>query len=150
MHWPFRKRIGKIKALAMVSGLSRIVYVDDDKDILQVAKLCLENIGGFEVTCVPKSTDAIAMIREVTPDLVLLDVMMPVLDGTALFQRLREDEELCGIPVAFITACGIDGKMDRYLQLGAKGIIAKPFDPFLLCQRVRQLWDASGDHRTVQ
>lgn len=124
----------------MGSALSHILYVDDDKDILQVAKLCLENIGGYEVTCVPRSTDAIAIIKAVTPDFVLLDVMMPELDGTTLFQRLQEDDKLSEIPVAFITASGLDGKIDSCLELGAKGVIAKPFDPFLLCERVRQLW----------
>lgn len=134
----------------MMSALSHILYVDDDKDILQVAKLCLENIGGFEVTCVPKSTEAIEIIKAVTPDFVLLDVMMPELDGTALFQRLREDDKLNVIPVAFITACGLDEKMDRYLKLGAKGVIAKPFDPFLLCERVKQLWTPASGSATMQ
>lgn len=124
----------------MEDRLKYIFCVDDDEDILAVAKLCLECVGGFEVTCMPKSTDAVLTARAVHPDLILVDVMMPVMDGPAVLKKIREDEMLRDIPVAFMTARVQNDEVREYLQLGAAGVIAKPFDALTLCDQVREIW----------
>jgi two-component system, OmpR family, response regulator len=124
----------------MEDRLKYIFCVDDDEDILAVAKLCLECVGGFEVTCMPKSTDAIHTARKVHPDLILVDVMMPIMDGPAVLKKLREDDALCDIPVAFMTARVQNEEVREYLNLGAAGVIAKPFDALTLCDQVREIW----------
>lgn len=124
----------------MEDRLKYIFCVDDDEDILAVAKLCLECVGGFEVTCMPKSTDAVHTARTVKPDLILIDVMMPVMDGPAVLKKIREDKALQDIPVAFMTARVQNDEVREYLELGAAGVIAKPFDAINLCEQVREIW----------
>ena len=124
----------------MEDRLKYIFCVDDDEDILAVAKLCLECIGGFEVTCNPKSTDAVHTARVVHPDLILVDVMMPIMDGPAVLKKIREDDTLRDIPVAFMTARVQNDEVREYLELGAAGVIAKPFDALTLCDQVREIW----------
>ena len=125
----------------MEYSLKRIFCVDDDDDILTIAKLCLEKIGGFEVTCVLRSVDALWTVRALHPDLILVDVMMPVVDGPTMLKRIREDETLRGIPVAFLTARVHNDEVREYLELGAAGVIAKPFDPTKLCEQVTSIWE---------
>ena len=124
----------------MEDGLKYIFCVDDDEDILAVAKLCLECIGGFEVTCMPKSTDALRTAKTVRPDLILIDVMMPVMDGPAVLRKIKEDQTLQEIPVAFMTARVQNEEVREYMELGAAGVIAKPFDAMTLCDQVREIW----------
>ena len=123
----------------MEDRLKYIFCVDDDEDILTVAKLCLECVGGFEVTCMPKSTDAVHTARKVLPDLILVDVMMPIMDGPAVLKKIREDKTLQNIPVAFMTARVKNEEVREYLEIGAAGVIAKPFDPLTLCDQVREI-----------
>ena len=125
----------------MEYSLKRIFCVDDDEDILKIAKLCLEKIGGFEVTCVLRSVDALWTAKALHPDLILVDVMMPVVDGPTMLKRIREDETLRGIPVAFLTARVHNNEVREYLELGAAGVIAKPFDPMKLCEQVTSIWE---------
>jgi two-component system OmpR family response regulator len=125
----------------MEYSLKRIFCVDDDEDILTIAKLCLEKIGGFEVSCVLRSVDALQAARALHPDLILVDVMMPVVDGPTMLKHIREDETLRGTPVAFLTARVQSDEVRQYLELGAAGVIAKPFDPVMLCQQVTSIWE---------
>ncbi len=124
----------------MEDRLKYIFCVDDDEDILAVAKLCLECIGGFEVTCMPKSTDALKTAKTVRPDLIIIDVMMPVMDGPTVLKKIREDKTLHEVPVAFMTARVQSEEVREYLELGAAGVIAKPFDAMTLCDQVREIW----------
>jgi CheY-like chemotaxis protein len=123
------------------SELKHIFCIDDDEDILAVAKLCLEKLGGFEVSCMEKSVNAVQTAKMVHPDLILVDVMMPGMDGPAVLRKIREDETLREIPVAFLTARVQNEEVDEYLKLGAAGVIAKPFDPMKLCGQVTDIWE---------
>jgi two-component system, OmpR family, response regulator len=120
--------------------LERILLVEDDPDIQLVASLALSRIGGFSVEVSGSATEALRTARDFAPDLILLDVMMPGTDGPATLAALRAQPATAGTPVIFMTAKIQPHEMDQYRQLGSAGVIAKPFDPATLAQRVRELW----------
>lgn len=122
--------------------LRRIVCVDDERDILEVAKMCLEVVGGFEVTCCESGQAALEVLASQTPDMVLLDVMMPQMNGPETLAELRKLPHLAKVPVAFMTARVQAAEVKSYLKLGATGVIPKPFDPMQLSGEVRKIWEA--------
>ncbi|HEX2612661.1 MAG TPA: response regulator [Fibrobacteria bacterium] len=121
--------------------LGHILCVDDEEDILQVAKLSLEAVGGFQVSLCRGSGEAVARAESLRPDLILLDVMMPEMDGPATLLKLRENPVTSPVPVAFMTAKAQPAEIRRYLGLGAIGVISKPFDPMTLSAEIRALWE---------
>jgi two-component system OmpR family response regulator len=122
----------------MAQELKRILCVDDEEDILQVAKLSLEMVGGFEVSLCHGSRGAVTEASSYRPDLILLDVMMPEMDGPTTYARLRE----AGVetPVVFMTAKVQPSEVKHYLDLGAIGVVSKPFDPMTLPQQIQAMW----------
>ncbi len=122
--------------------LRSILCVDDERDILEVAKMCLEVVGGFEVTCCEGGQAALDVVAAQTPDLILLDVMMPGLNGPETLAELRKLPHLKGVPVVFMTARVQAAEVKSYLKLGATGVIPKPFDPMQLSGEVRKIWEA--------
>lgn len=124
----------------MAHELTRILYVEDDQDIQAIAMMVLETISGF--TLEPCSSGAEALQKAVAfkPDLVLLDVMMPGMDGPETLKGLRAFPELATTPVVFMTAKVQPQEVEDYLNLGAIGVIAKPFDPMTLAQELRAIW----------
>lgn len=124
----------------MAGDLRRILYVEDDTDVQQIARVSLEMVGGFEVHICSSGNEALAYLAGELPDLILLDVMMPDLDGPATLAAIRSDDRLAQIPVAFVTAKVQPGEVQQYLSLGALDVIAKPFDPMELPGRVREIW----------
>lgn len=124
--------------------LKRILVVEDEPDIRNVARLALGDVGGFEVDLCESGAQALERVRERRPDLVLLDVMMPELDGPATLARLREDPATASVPVVFMTAKVQPREVSGYLEAGAIGVISKPFDPMTLHESVRDLWEKAG------
>ena len=124
----------------MSEKLQRILYVEDDPDIRAVAKLVLELDGGFEVAVCASGREAVSRARNFAPDLIMLDVMMPEMDGPTTLVELRGIPELRAIPAVYMTARTQPAEIDQLLRLGAKGVIAKPFDPMTLVDQVRVLW----------
>lgn len=121
--------------------LKCVLCVDDEEDFQSVIRISLERLGGIRAHFCGDPRDAIAMAREVKPDLILLDFMMPVLDGPAVFKRLKADPELAGIPVVFLTAV-MTGPGVRELQsLGAAGLLIKPFDLLELPRKLSAIWN---------
>lgn len=117
---------------------TRLLYVDDEEDIREVALLALELEPGFEVRACASGEEALALAPAWRPELILLDVMMPRMDGPTTLARLRETPELAATPVVFITARTQAAERERLLATGAAGIIAKPFDPMALANLVRR------------
>ncbi|MBO9518902.1 MAG: response regulator [Porphyrobacter sp.] len=115
----------------------RILYVDDEPDLREVAQISLELEPEFEVRCCASGAEAIAALPEWQPDLVLLDVMMPEMDGPATLEQIRQLPE-GGLPIVFITARAGDNDAVHLMALGAAGVIAKPFDPLQLASQVRR------------
>lgn len=123
--------------------LKRVLHVDDDDDIRAVAKVALEVVGGFTVLQCASGADALKRAETFAPDLVLLDVMMPGLDGEQTFHLLRKVSGLATSPIIFATAKVHQQSVDRLLAVGAAGVVAKPFDPMELPSLLRKFWDQS-------
>ena len=129
----------------MSGGLRRVLYVDDDPDIQMIAALSLVQIGGFELLMCSSGSEALAKYPGFAPQLILLDVMMPGMDGPATLSALRTLPEWVDTPVIFVTAKVRNQERQRYLDLGAVEVIAKPFDPMSLADNVRSVWERQHD-----
>lgn len=120
-----------------MSPVYRILYVDDEPDLREIALLALSLDAGLEVRTAASGAEAITTVSDWMPDLVLLDVMMPGMDGPATLARLRENPRTAQLPVVFITARAQPQDLQTFATLDARGVIAKPFDPMTLAQQVR-------------
>lgn len=112
-----------------------LVLVEDEDDIREIAQMSLE-MHGFTVVAVEGGRAGVDAVREVRPDAVVLDVMMPEQDGPATLAVLQGDPELAGIPVLFLTAKTQAREVEQLLGLGAAGVLRKPFDPLRLGELV--------------
>lgn len=124
-----------------MSELKRILHVEDDPSIQAVAKVALEVVGGFQVLSCSGGQQALDQVLGFAPDFILLDVMMPDMDGPQTLERLRELVDIGDVPVAFMTAKVQPGEIAHYRSLGARDVIIKPFDPMLLATQIRQIWN---------
>jgi CheY-like chemotaxis protein len=122
----------------------RILVVDDEDDIREVAQLSLEMVGGWEVLTASSGAEAVRRAAEERPDAILLDVMMPGMDGPTTFQQLRGDPATAAIPVILLTAKVQPADRRRFVDLGVAGVLAKPFDPMELAAQVSEAlgWSA--------
>ncbi|MEX0644494.1 MAG: response regulator [Parvularculaceae bacterium] len=121
-------------------ALKRITLVDDEPDIRAVATLALEKIGGYEVDACPSGAAALQRTPFFMPDFILLDVMMPGMSGEETLKRLKAMPDAYGVPITFITAKAQSSELERYMALGADGVIPKPFDPITLPERLYEIW----------
>ncbi|MGZ8159055.1 MAG: response regulator [Methylobacter sp.] len=121
--------------------LERILYVEDEPDIQAVAKLALEMVGGYEVLICSGGQEALDKAAGYAPDLILLDVMMPGMDGLSTLQNLRADPATAAIPVIFLTAKVQLPEVAQYQALGALDVIAKPFEPMTLAAQIAACWE---------
>lgn len=125
----------------MSTELNKILHVEDEEDIQEVAKMALEAIGGLTVRSCSNGEDALSVAPEFNPDLFLLDVMMPGMDGPETFQALQKLPGFEDIPVIFMTAKVMEAEVARFKELGALGVIAKPFDAMTLADEIKALWE---------
>ena len=123
-----------------MSELQRVLYVEDEPDIQAVARLALEMVGGLTVQICSSGEEALRETTGFEPQLILMDVMMPGMDGPGTLRALQERSLLDGVPVVFMTAKVQPREVAHYTALGALGVIAKPFDPMQLADQVRELW----------
>lgn len=123
-----------------MTSLQRILYVEDEPDIQEVAQMTLEAIGDFTVEACSSGQEALDKAPGFSPDLILLDVMMPGMDGPTTLQELRKLPATATTPAIFMTAKVQSHEVDQYLELGAAGVIDKPFDPTTLCDEIRNIW----------
>jgi len=120
--------------------LERVCYVEDDEDIQRIVRVSLERLGKMTVEVVSDPNQALAVIARFKPDLVLLDWMMPGLDGPALFRRMKHEPGLAALPVVFVTAKTMPTEVEELIALGAAGTISKPFAPKDLPAQLRAIW----------
>ncbi|MFD1193818.1 response regulator [Seohaeicola saemankumensis] len=120
--------------------LKRILFVEDDIDVVQLLNISLTNVGGYDVHGFTKGTDALEKAREINPQLVLLDVMMPEMDGPTTFKRLRLLDGLSNTPIVFLTAKVSTAEKNQLFALGAVAVIEKPFDPMTLPDKLLAAW----------
>lgn len=117
-----------------------LLHVDDEADIREVAAFSLELDPDIALTSLSSGEEALERLNGgMRPDVILLDVMMPSLDGPGVLKRLRQIPELEHTPVIFMTARVQSSERNRYLELGAVGVITKPFDPMTLADQIRGL-----------
>jgi CheY-like chemotaxis protein len=123
----------------------KVLYVDDEPDIREVATLSLQLDPAIEVRAVESGADALMLIArgDWTADVVLLDVMMPGMDGPGVLKALRELPMAATTPVIFITARAQSHERSRLIDLGALGVITKPFDPMSLAKDLRAVLSAT-------
>ena len=119
------------------------LIVDDDEDIREVARLSLQLIGGWVVSEAQCGSEAISQALTLSPDVILLDVMMPGIDGVATLQTLSDDPRTRDIPVIFLTAKAQVGERRRLESAGARGLIAKPFDPLSLAREIEAILEGT-------
>ena len=124
-------------------------YVEDDKDIQTIGKLTLETFGKLNVVMCNSGKKALERIKNVKPDLVLMDVMMPEMDGITAMLEFKKDPELSKISVIFMTAKAQVHEVEKYNQIGVAGVIIKPFDPVQLCPQIFEIWEKFYDKSTV-
>ena len=116
-----------------------VLCVEDDEDIRMVLELAL-SAGGFDATVCSSGPDALERVAAVNPDLLLLDVMMPGMDGPTTLREMRKLRQTERTPAIFLTAKVQPSEIQEYLAGGACAVIAKPFDPMTLPERIREIW----------
>ncbi|MBF9060110.1 response regulator [Rhodobacterales bacterium HKCCSP123] len=122
-----------------------VLHVDDDEDILAIARLALEVVGGLSIMQCRSGVEAIEMACVKAPDIFLLDVMMPDIDGVDTLRRLRQIRSCRDVPAVFMTAkCSTEDR-ERLMATGAVAVISKPFDPMTLSSDLAEIWQASRE-----
>ena len=119
-----------------MNDLPKLVYVDDESDIREVTEFALED--DFDLQIFACAKDFLAVSDNLIPDIILLDVMMPEVDGPQLFERIKQIEHLKTIPTLFMTAKVQPNEVKELIELGAKGVISKPFDPLELPEQIKE------------
>jgi len=127
----------------MPATLRSILYVEDDEDIAEVTMMTLQMLGGFDVVHCNSGQRALDRFASVAPQLVLMDVMMPEMDGPETLRRLRQQSGAAErVPVIFMTARAQLHEQAAYRALGALGVIVKPFDPITLGTQIAEIWES--------
>jgi two-component system, OmpR family, response regulator len=126
-------------------AIRKILLVDDDQDLRRIAQLSLQNVGKWDVVLASCGPDALQLAQREQPDLILLDVMMPEMDGPETLSRLRADRATATIPVIFLTAKIQVHEVDHYMKFGVAGVIIKPFDPMTLPEEITRMLNGKND-----
>lgn len=127
--------------------LNKLIFVDDDEDLLKIAQYCLEDLSGTTIKYLRSGEATIQEALIFKPDLILMDVMMPKMDGIATVNAMRLLPTLAEIPVVFITAKVQKEELNHYYKLGILDVIIKPFDPLTLADTVRAIWNKHTDEK---
>ncbi len=114
----------------------RILIIDDEDDIREVAALSLETVAGWEVAMASSGAQGVARAAEYRPDAILLDVMMPGMDGPSTFRELKKNPATAKIPVVLLTAKVQSNDQRRFADLGVEAVLFKPFDPLTLSTQI--------------
>jgi len=124
-----------------------VLVVDDEVDIREIAKISLQFTQDWEVITAASGDEGIAIAQAKQPDAILLDVMMPGMSGLEMLKVLRERPSTRDIPVVLLTASSQVATQQRYVELGANGVLIKPFDPGLLANQLAKAlnWTTESD-----
>ena len=128
-----------------MSDLKRILYVEDEPDIQAVARIALATVGGFVLKVCSSGEEAVREVAGFDPELILLDVMMPGMDGPGTLKALRALPGVERVPVVFMTAKVQPNEVAHYKSLGALAVVAKPFNPMTLAEQIRSIWRAHNE-----
>ena len=117
----------------------KVLIVDDEADIRRIGELSLQSVGGWDVLLAESGAKGVEAAKAHRPDLILMDMMMPEMDGLTTLEELRKNPELKSTPVVFMTAKVQRDEVSRYLEAGAVGVVHKPFDPMTLPDEIRKI-----------
>jgi len=120
--------------------LQRIVHVEGDESIRAIAKVALERIGNFTLLSCASGSEALEKTTQFAPDMILLDVMMPGIDGPTTLKKLREQMDLTEVAIVFMTAKVQSTEIEYYKSIGACNVVLKPFDVMTLSEQLGQYW----------
>lgn len=123
-----------------ITQLERLMYIEDEPDIRLVAEIALTQVAGFNVKICKDGNEGIEAINDFKPQLVLLDVMMPGMDGPQILTKIKALDEFKHIPIVFITAKAQTEEITKLKKLGAESVITKPFNPMTLGDDIRTIW----------
>ncbi len=126
----------------MKKELKKVLIIDDDADILTVSSMALKALLQIDVICAGSGQEGIDLALKESPDLILLDMMMPIMDGITTMQKIKENPILKNIPIIFFTAKVTKDEISKYKELGILDIITKPFDPLSLGKNIEKLWES--------
>lgn len=116
----------------------RLMHVEDDADIREIAKIALDLSGEFDVVQCSSGEEALAQVKTYTPDVVLLDMMMPGMTGRQTLEKMRQEPAFARIPAIFMTARAQHAEIEELLRIGGVDLISKPFDPMSLPDQIKQ------------
>ena len=124
-------------------SLQRILLADDEPDILEISRIALETVGGFEVSVCLSGKTLLERLPEFRPDLVIVDVLMPDMTGPEVFEEIRRRPEYDEVPVIYLTGVIQEEELEDLRETGVADIILKPFDPMTLADRINGVWKGS-------
>ncbi len=124
-------------------SLQRILIADDEPDILEISRIALETVGGFEVSVCSSGKTLLERLPEFRPDLVIVDVLMPDMTGPEVFEEIRRRPEYDEVPVIYLTGVIQEEELEDLRETGVADIILKPFDPMTLADRINGVWKGS-------
>lgn len=125
--------------------LRRILVADDEPDILEISRIALEVVGGFEVAVCASGSELLDQAVRFRPDLIVMDVLMPGMEGVEVLESLRRRAEFESVPVVLLTGLAPEIELQKLEEAGAAGVIRKPFDPMALADRLKAIWNAGND-----
>ena len=126
-------------------SLQRILLADDEPDILEVSRIALETVGGFEVAVCDSGAELLRRLPDFSPDLIIIDVMMPDMAGPEVLARVRLIPGFGEMPVVFLTGVINGDELKNLRNSGAADVILKPFDPMTLADRIGGIWGSADD-----
>lgn len=121
--------------------LKKILYAEDEPDVQTIVELTVQTMSEYQIKICNNGKELLKCVSEFNPDLILLDVMMPEMDGPTTFRNLQSEENTKDIPVIFMTAKAQVHEIEIFKEIGVVGIITKPFDPMNLCDEIQAIWD---------
>jgi len=123
----------------------KVLIIDDEEDTRSIASMSLSILGGLDVLEADSGEEGINKAAQEQPDVILLDMMMPVMDGSETLVKLQSTEGTKHIPVIFLTAKAMTSEIERLKRMGAIGVLTKPFDPTILASQVKGILESGGN-----
>ena len=131
----------------MSNNLKKILYIEDDKDIAELVSFALSELGGFDLLYCESGIEALEKMNDFEPQLILMDVMMPEMDGPSTLKSIKANNNYQHIPVIFITARVQSHEIEEYYAMGVDDVIVKPFDPISLPVQLSSCWEKANDRK---
>ena len=124
-----------------MTELKKILYAEDEPDVQTIVELTIQTMSDYEIKICNNGKKLLECVEDYKPDLILLDVMMPEMDGPTTFKNLLDNENTKKIPVIFVTAKAQVHEVEKFKEIGSLGVITKPFTLMNLCDEIQEIWN---------